>query len=144
MPNIKLTADEMIYITLLETLTGAVAKDCIYDPKENRIIFVIRRGDMGLAIGKNGVNIERLKKIIGKNIEVVEYADTSEEFLKNLFVPAKVRAVKIINNSNGTSSAQVIVDPKDKGIAIGKNGRNIVRAKLLMKRYFDIDNVVVL
>jgi len=144
LPNIKLTADEMRYITLLETLTGAVAKDCIYDPKENRIIFVIRRGDMGLAIGKNGINIERLKKIIGKNIEVVEYADTSEEFLKNLFVPAKVRAVKIINNNDGTSCAQVIVDPKDKGIAIGKNGRNILRAKLLMKRHLDIDNVVVL
>lgn len=144
MSNIKLTADEMRYIALLETLTGAVAKDCIYEPKENRIIFVIRPGDMGLAIGKNGINIEKAKKFIGKNIELVEYAEDPENFIKNIIFPAKVRAIKITKDPNGNKLMQITVDPKDKGIAIGKNGRNIVKAKLLMKRYFDIDNVIIL
>lgn len=144
MSNIKLTADEMRYIALLETLTGAVAKDCVYEPKENRLIFVIRPGDMGLAIGKNGANIEKAKKFIGKNIELVEYAEDPENFIKNIVSPAKVRAVKITKDPNGNKLMQVTVDPKDKGIAIGKNGRNIVKARLLMKRYFDIDNVIIL
>jgi len=142
--NIKLTADEMRYIALLETLTGAVAKDCIYEPKENRIIFVIRPGDMGLAIGKNGINVEKAKKFLGKKIEFVEYAEDPENFIKNIVSPAKVRAIKITKDPSGNKLMQVTVDPKDKGIAIGKNGRNIVKAKLLMKRYFDIDNVVIL
>ncbi|MCS7097668.1 MAG: NusA-like transcription termination signal-binding factor [Candidatus Methanomethyliaceae archaeon] len=144
MSNIKLTADEMRYIALFETLTGAVAKDCIYEPKENRIIFVIRPGDMGLAIGKNGVNIEKAKKFIGKNIELVEYAEDPENFVKNIVAPAKVRAVKITRDSSENKLMQVTVDPKDKGIAIGKNGRNVAKARLLMKRYFDIDNVIIL
>ncbi|MCX8169673.1 MAG: NusA-like transcription termination signal-binding factor, partial [Candidatus Methanomethyliaceae archaeon] len=131
-------------IALFETLTGAVAKDCIYEPKENRIIFVIRPGDMGLAIGKNGVNIEKAKKFIGKNIELVEYAEDPENFVKNIVAPAKVRAVKITRDSSENKLMQVTVDPKDKGIAIGKNGRNVAKARLLMKRYFDIDNVIIL
>jgi len=36
------------------------------------------------------------------------------------------------------------VDPKDKGIAIGKNGRNAERIRFLAKRYFDISNVSIL
>ncbi|MGC8936000.1 MAG: NusA-like transcription termination signal-binding factor, partial [Candidatus Methanomethylicaceae archaeon] len=66
----RLTADEMRYIALLENLTGAIAKDCVLEPEGNRIIFVIRPGDMGLAIGKNGVNIERARKVIGRNVEI--------------------------------------------------------------------------
>jgi len=36
------------------------------------------------------------------------------------------------------------VDPHDKGMAIGKSGKNIAKTRLLMKRHFDLDNVVVL
>jgi len=37
----------------------------------------------------------------------------------------------------------VEVDAQDKAIAIGKNGRTIDKTRLLVKRYFDIDHVVV-
>jgi len=35
------------------------------------------------------------------------------------------------------------VHPEDKGLAIGRGGRNISRARILAKRYFDIDNVII-
>lgn len=133
----------MRYIALLENLTGAIAKDCIVENEGNRIIFIIRPGDMGLAIGKNGMNIERTRKVIGRSVEIVEYADTPEEFLKNIVAPAKVRAIKISKNSEGNSVAQITVDPHDKGMAIGKNGRNVVKTRLLMKRHFDLEDVVI-
>jgi N utilization substance protein A len=98
---------------------------------------------MGLAIGKNGMNIERTRKVIGRPVEIVEYADNPEEFLKNIIAPAKVRAIKISKNSEGNTMAQVTVDPHDKGMAIGKNGRNVVKTRLLVKRHFDIDNVMI-
>lgn len=128
---------------MLENLTGAIAKDCIVENEGNRIIFIIRPGDMGLAIGKNGMNIERTRKVIGRSVEIVEYADTPEEFLKNIVAPAKVRAIKISKNSEGNSVAQITVDPHDKGMAIGKNGRNVVKTRLLMKRHFDLEDVVI-
>jgi len=133
----------MRFIALLENLTGAIAKDCVLEPQDNRIIFVIRPGDMGLAIGKNGMNIERTRKVIGRPVEIVEYAETAEEFLKNIVAPAKVRGIKISKNSEGNTVAQVTVDPHDKGMAIGKNGKNVVKTKLLMKRHFDLENVVI-
>ncbi|TRM80782.1 NusA-like transcription termination signal-binding factor, partial [Sulfolobus sp. F3] len=98
--------------------------------------------DMGMAIGKGGVNVKKLRKIIGKDIEIVAYSDNLEELVKNLMSPARVKSIKIIN-SNSRKSVYITVDPQDKGLAIGKNGRNVVRAKLILKRYMDIDNVVI-
>ncbi len=131
----------MRYIALLENLTGAIAKDCIVDEEANRIIFVIRPGDMGLAIGKSGSNIDRTRKVIGRAVEIVEYAETPDEYLRNILSPAKVRGIRIAKSPDGQTFAHVTVDPRDKGMAIGKNGRNINKTRLLMKRHFDIDNV---
>ncbi len=144
MPEIKLTPDEMRYIALFQDVTGAVVKDCIVDNDENRIIFLVRPGDMGLAIGKNGINIKRIRKIIGKNIEVVEFSNKLEELAKNALAPARVRSVKIVSRHDGRKVVYVNVDPRDKGIAIGKAGRNVARARLILKRYFDIDSVFVI
>ena len=58
MPEIKLTAEEMRYIALFQDLTRATVRDCIIDNDENRIIFLVKPGDMGLAIGRNGINIK--------------------------------------------------------------------------------------
>lgn len=143
MPEIKLTPDEMRYIALFQDITGAVVKDCIVDNSENRIIFLVRPGDMGLAIGRNGINIKRIRKIIGKNIEVVEYSDKLEELAKNALAPARVRSVKVVPRHDGKKVVYVDVDPRDKGIAIGKAGRNVARAKLILKRYFDVHSVIV-
>ena len=143
MPNIRLSDEEMRYITLFESITGATAKDCIIDNEGNRIIFLIKQGEMGMAIGKNGVNIKRATKLIGKPVEVVEAADTPEELIKNALFPAKVHAVKITRDASGRLIANVAVDPKDKGLAIGKDGMKIQRARILAKRYFDIDAVII-
>lgn len=143
MPSIRLSDEEMRYITLFESITGATAKDCIIDNENNRIIFLIKQGEMGIAIGKNGINIKRATKLIGKPVEVVEAADTPEELIKNALFPAKVHAVKITRDASGRLIANVAVDPKDKGLAIGREGSKIQRARILAKRYFDIDAVII-
>ncbi|AOL16109.1 transcription elongation factor NusA [Sulfolobus sp. A20] len=142
MPEIKLTPEEIRYISLFQDVTKAVVRDCIIDNENNRIIFLVEGKDMGMAIGKGGVNVKKLRKIIGKDIEIVAYSDNLEELVKNLMSPARVKSIKIIN-SNSRKSVYITVDPQDKGLAIGKNGRNVVRAKLILKRYMDIDNVVI-
>jgi len=142
-PEIKLTAEEMRFIALFQDLTRATVRDCIVDESENRIIFLVKPGDMGLAIGRNGINIKRLRKLLGRNIEVVEYADTVEKLAKNALAPARVLNVKVLQTPTGKKKVIVTVDPQDKGIAIGKAGRNVARARMILKRYFDIDSVIV-
>ncbi|MEM3727048.1 MAG: NusA-like transcription termination signal-binding factor [Candidatus Bathyarchaeia archaeon] len=140
--KIRLTSDEMKYIALFETTTGATAKDCLIDEKNNRIIFVAKEGEAGLAIGKNGKKVELLKKMVGKPIEVVEYADKPEQLIKNALYPAKIKNTRKIEK-NDKVTLIVEVDPKDKALAIGKNGKTIEKARMLIKRYFQIERVMI-
>ncbi len=139
MPSIILTDEEMRHIALFESLTGVVVKDCIIDKERGRIIFVVKEGQVGKAVGRNGSNIKRLSRIFGKPIEVVEYAETVEDLIRKSLFPAKVNAVKVIKRADGSKIVAVSVPPAEKGLAIGKEGKNIARARLLAKRYFDID-----
>ena len=52
--SIKFSANEIRYIALFENMTGAMVKDCIIDDEHGKVTFVVKNGDMGLAIGKGG------------------------------------------------------------------------------------------
>lgn len=142
MSEFKLTTEGIRFIALFESLTGGIARDCVVDEENDRIIFVIKKGDMGAAIGKKGSNINRVKKSIGKQIEIVEYSDDVKEFLENLFQPASIRNVVVVNKNN-KRLAYVDVANKDKGIAIGKDGRNILKAKMLAQRHHSVDDIII-
>ncbi len=72
MPSkILLREDEIKYMALFENVTGALAKDCIIDEKANRIIYVVKAGNVGLAIGKGGYNVKLLTRMINKNVETI-------------------------------------------------------------------------
>lgn len=139
--GIKLTSNEMRYIALFESITGASVKDCILDEDSNRAIFMVKEGHVGMAIGKGGKNIHLLEKMTSKKHEIIEYSDNPAQFIKNALKPARVTEVRITEKPDGKSIAVVQVIPKDKGIAIGKNGRNAERIRFLAKRYFQIQNV---
>lgn len=138
--GIKFTSREMQYISLFESMTGAVVRDCIVE-EDGRIIFVIKEGNVGMAIGRRGRNIAMLEKMTGKRHEIIEYSDSAAQFIKNALKPARVEEIRITERLDGKSIAVISVEPKDKGIAIGKNGRNAERIRFLAKRYFQIDNV---
>ncbi|MFY9299925.1 MAG: NusA-like transcription termination signal-binding factor [Candidatus Nitrosotenuis sp.] len=141
--TIKLTTDQMRLISLFQNVTGASARDCVEDEKQNRVIFVVNEGKMGLAIGKGGSHIKNLQNIVKKNVELVEYSDDPINFLKNMLNPKLVSDVKLNKRLDGTTQAIVIVDPKKKGIVVGREGRNAEKARLLAKRYFEITSVLI-
>jgi N utilization substance protein A len=142
MTEVKLTTEGIRYIALFESLTGAIARDCYVDDENDRVIFVVKKGDMGLAIGKNGNNINRVKKSIGKHIEIVEYSDEVDEFVANALQPVFVKKVQVVVKEN-RKLAYVEVMSKDRGIAIGKNGRNIQKAKVLAQRHYGLEDVII-
>ena len=139
--GIKLTSREMRYIALFESITGATVKDCIVDSDLNRIIFIVKEGNIGMAIGRRGKNIHLLEKMTGKKHEVIEHSENPSQFIRNALKPAKVDEIRISERPDGKTIAVVSVNPKDKGVAIGKNGRNAERIRFLAKRYFQIQNV---
>ena len=141
--SIKLTTDQMRMMSLFQNVTGATARDCVEDEKQDRVIFVVNTGKMGLAIGKGGTHIKSLQNIVKRNVELVEYDEDPSKFLTNLLNSKLVSEVKINKRADGSKQAIVMVDPRKKGIVVGREGRNAEKARLLAKRYFDITSVLI-
>ena len=135
--SIKFTANEIRYIALFENMTGAMVKDCIIDDEHGKVTFVVKNGDMGLAIGKGGSTVSKVQRAVDKGIEIVELSDDPIQFIKNLLSPAEVH-----QKESGEKIATVTADNTNKRIAIGKNGVNIERAKLIAKRQHNINNII--
>ena len=141
--SIKLTTDQMRMMSLFQNVTGATARDCVEDEKQDRVIFVVNTGKMGLAIGKGGIHIKSLQNIVKRNVELVEFDEDPAKFLSNLLNSKLISEVKINKRPDGTKQAIVMVDPRKKGIVVGREGRNAEKARLLAKRYFDINSVLI-
>jgi N utilization substance protein A len=131
----------MRYIALFESITGATVRDCIVDEDLNQIVYVVKEGNVGIAIGKGGKNIRLLERMTGKKHDIIEHSESPAQFIKNALKPAKVKEIRITERPDGRTMAVVAVHPKDKGVAIGKNGRNAERIRFLAKRYFQIQNI---
>jgi N utilization substance protein A len=141
MGEITISEDDMRLIAQFENLTGAGARDCVVDEKFSRILFVINPGEMGLAIGKKGASVKKASDAFGKKVEVVEYNPNKVQFLRNCFLPVQIQTVTFEQNEEGDEVAYIEVQPKERGLAIGKEGKNIIKAKKLAFRQFDIVNV---
>lgn len=125
---------ERRYIEELRILTKATALDCIIDDSFDRIIYIIKKGDMGLAIGRNGENIKKLYRILGRRVEMIEESEDLEELITNIFKPAHITGIE---KDEDLGKIMVYVDNKtDLGVAIGKGGCNIEKARLIVLRYF--------
>jgi len=142
--GIKLGTEEIRYIGLFESITGATVKDCIVDEKEDSIVYVVKEGEVGLAIGRKGANLTRVRDMIKKGIEIVEYSEDPQRFLENILKPAKIKAINFNTKNDGKVVAVVEVNRKDRGIAIGRSGKTIQRAKLLLKRHHRVDDVTIM
>ncbi len=125
---------ERRYIEELRILTRATAIDCVIDEKFDRIIYIIKKGDMGLGIGKKGENIKRMQNVLGKRIEMVEYAAERDMFIINIFKPVEVSKVE-----KEPASGELVITiarKSDLGTAIGKKGANIEKARLLLRKFW--------
>ncbi len=127
---------------IFSSITRISPKDCIIDKRLDRIIFLVKQGYVGNAIGRNGIYIKKLKTVLGKEIEIVEDDEQPERFIQNALVPASIEKVAVVKRKDKPTLAFVTIKRDQRGLAIGKEGRNIERARLLAKRHFDIENVI--
>jgi N utilization substance protein A len=144
LPEIKLSADQLGLISIFSNMSGATVRDCIVDDRFQRLIFVINKGQMGLAIGKGGSTIQNVERVIKKAIDVVEWSDDPAEMVRNALDPRAVQEVRLTEKLDGTMAMSVIVDPKRKGAVLGREGKNAEKVRLIAKKYFNISNVQII
>ncbi|MFH1056453.1 MAG: NusA-like transcription termination signal-binding factor [Candidatus Micrarchaeota archaeon] len=137
----KLSSEQLQLISMLEQNSGVQAVDALAAPES--IVFVVKQGDLGRAIGKNASNLERLERKFGRRVEFVEFDSDLNGFLKNLFKPVALENVEFNENAGG-QTVVLKVDFKNKGLAIGRGGSKINRARELVKRHFGIAELKIL
>jgi transcription termination/antitermination protein NusA len=140
MPEIALDTETIGYIRLFEERTGARVKDCL--EAEDKLVFLVYPGEVHKAVGPGGVLVDRLKGMLRKEIQVVEWADDSETLVKNIFYWYSPKKVEFAPKGKGRH-VTVTVDPAWKARAIGKQGKNLKVARAIVLRHSDIVSVSV-
>lgn len=138
MADIRFTEETIRYVSVFQKVTKSTVKDCLDTPE--RIIFVVKEGEGGKAIGRGGKNVLRLKDMLHKEVRIVEYSPLPEQFLRNIFKTYKVKNVEIDERENGPH-ATVSVEATQKGLAIGRDASNLKIARELLSRHHKIDSV---
>lgn len=120
----------MGYINVFESITRAHVKDLI---KKSELMFIVKEGDAAKAIGKKGVNIRKLGRLLRKKIKVVEFNSEVEKFIESLIKPIEGKIYKEDEN--------VVIEARssqDKANLLGKNKRNLEELNNIVKKYFKV------
>jgi N utilization substance protein A len=124
-------------INLFETVSQASVKDCII--MDDRIYFLVEEGGLK-KIRENGQLLKNLEKMLNKKILIFEYSKDVSLFLKNSI--RGIREIKI-RNEKEEKVVEIGVDNSVKSLVIGKDGKNIKALRQILKRNYNIDNLVV-
>ena len=137
MSEITFSNETVQYISLASKYSGASIKDCVIE--DDRIIFVVNKGDMGIAIGSKAKKLEKMRILFKKNVKFVEFDDDKKRFIENLCKPYKINNIDI--EGDNSSVVKIEVNPRDKSKLIGKGGRNINMIRKLARRHHTIKDV---
>jgi N utilization substance protein A len=138
MAEIILSNETVQYINLASKYSGASIVDCVVE--DDRVVFIVEKGQLGIAIGSKAKNLEKLRSLFKKNVRFVEFDDDKTRFVQNLCKPYEVTKVSFEENDDG-SVAKIEVKAKDKSKLIGKGGRNINMIRKMAQRHHLIKDV---
>src|SRR3989344_693666 len=132
----KLTIESINNINLFESLTGAKVKDCIQE--EGKLIFLIEEGNVKRALGNGNSNIDRVSRILKKNIAIIAFSNDVCKFVSNLIYPNKADEIKV----DGKVVVISVSDSVVKRRIFGRSRENLKRINELVKNYFkDVEEV---
>lgn len=115
-------------------------KEIAREPGDRSKVAVISHDErvdpVGACVGMKGIRIHAIVRELGnENIDVINYTDDKEEFIKRALQPAKVLSVEL---SEDQQHAKVLVPADEVSKAIGKGGVNIRLASKLTNCEIDV------
>lgn len=138
MTDIMLSNENMQYINMATNVLKTDILDCMIT--DDKLVFIVKKGQLGAAIGIKAKNLEKLRGLFKKNIKFVEFDEDKEKFIINLFKPYKINNVTL-EGDDDSIVAKVEVDVSDKSKIIGKGGKNIDIIRKLAHRHHSIKDV---
>ena len=149
--NVRIDRESMELISLFNNISGAIIKDClVFKSPENSsevIIFLVKKQDVGKAIGKAGEHVKDLMAKLQKKIDVIPFSADLDEFIQFILNTTKnsikVQSIEVKESKIGKKTIIISVRPQDRGKAIGKDGSMIKKIKELVLRHFEVNNVII-
>jgi N utilization substance protein A len=93
---------------------------------------------VGACVGMRGMRVQSIvQELRGEKIDIVEYSEDPEVFIRNALSPAKIS--RIISNKDENHMTIIVADDQ-MSLAIGKKGQNVRLAAKLVKWKIDIKN----
>lgn len=138
MAKLRYSTDDLKQIAFFENQTKSKVID--YIREDDTLCFLVAKGDMGLAIGKGGSKIDKLRKAMNKQIIVFEYDENPEEFVKNMFHMVEVHGLEVATTSGG-KTALIQLAFEDRPRATGPKNQRLKLMKKLAQRHHNIDEI---
>jgi len=93
---------------------------------------------VGACVGMRGMRVQAIvQELRGEKIDIVEYSEDPEVFIRNALSPAKI--TRVITNKDENHMTIIVADDQ-MSLAIGKKGQNVRLAAKLVKWKIDIKN----
>lgn len=138
MAKIKYDNALLKLMSFFETVTHTKLRDCFVDDN-NVLVFVVEPAQMGLAIGRSGVNAKRLESELKRKIRIVEFSEDIVSFVSGILQPYKAREITQANDV-----VTINAEPQSRGYIIGRGGSSLKNYEAIVKRYFPIREIKVL
>jgi N utilization substance protein A len=115
-------------------------KEAVRDPSGRAKIAVVSHDKdvdpVGACVGMKGMRVQAVvQELRGEKIDIIQWTEDQEQFVRNALSPAKV--ARVYMNST-EKSMQVIVPDDQLSLAIGKRGQNVRLAAKLTHWRIDI------
>lgn len=138
MSVLKYDAALLGFMTLFKNTTGVDAKDC-FSLDDGTLVFVTAKGTTGLAVGKEGKNILRLKASLKKEIKIMEAAENPTDLVTNFVWPQKPVSV----TREGNVISIIFPNSRDRRVLLSNNKVKLNQLKAVVKRYFpEIEEII--
>jgi N utilization substance protein A len=138
MVDITFSNENMQYINMASKVTKTTIINCVIN--DENLIFIVDKGQLGAAIGKDAKNLKKLRNLFKKNIKFVEYDQDKKKFIENLCKPYKINQITF-EGTEENLVAKIEVDPSEKSKIIGKGGKNIEIIRNLAQRHHSVKDV---
>ena len=133
----RIGTQEIQYLNAFQNISNATAKDCLV--QENQVVFLVKEGQMGLAIGKNGATIKKLELALKKKIELFEHKKDAATFVQNAFPKTAFQGMEE-KDEEGKKTLKISIDFENRRKLLRDTGK-IKRLKELAKRNYGLDEI---
>jgi len=121
--------DGIVEIKSISREAGSRTKLAVFSTDENV-------DAVGACVGPKGARVQVIvDELFGEKIDIINWSESPEEFIKSSLSPATVESVKILDDDK---SAVVIVPEYQLSLAIGREGQNVRLAAKLTNWRIDI------